>query len=73
MSKPKYPVVWRKTEVWTHCNGVHTWEIIGQECREDPGYVYRVKRNDDYIDECISFGDFDEAAAFAAKDIAKCS
>jgi hypothetical protein len=65
MNHPKF----HKTEVWTHCNGVHTWEIIGKVCRDDPGYVYRVKRDDDYIDGCIAYGDLDEAMKAAKQDI----
>ena len=73
MSQPKYPFRWHKAEVWTHCDGSHTWEIIGKVCVEDPGYVYRVMRDDDDIGGCSSFGDLDEAMKAAEKDIARCS
>ena len=73
MSQPKLPLNWHRTDVWTHCDGVHTWEIIGQSCNDVPGYVYRVKRDDDYIDGCSSFGDLDEAMKAAEQDIARCS
>ena len=73
MNKPKYPLKWHKADVWSYCDGTHHWEIIGKDCTDLPGYVYRVKRDDDYIDDFISFGDLDEAMKAAEKDIARCS